>query len=261
MSGDTEAANNELRQKAMAISFTTILIVGAIAFGWWKEVFSHGINRNTVYYVIMLAIVGASKGFKTHQLAKTDASVTWRNYGQLALDFANAAAGVVTLIISADRDSAVAIVAAYLFLYVLATNYDARAGAFGKNTAFYANIVVSAVIVGGIVYFCQTLLGPPKEVPVRYLVAVPYTDTSFRQWYTGSLGSKSLTYYVEVEATGRDDARRQARQQFWADTALQPLYPKAIKDRSTLIIDVDRMVAEVMPPEAQPKDKTLRSPG
>lgn len=259
MTDEVVTTTNERHEKWWGITLTTCLVVCAIIVGWSKDVFANGINRNTVYYVIMLAIVGASKGFKTHQLAKTDKTVTWRNYGQLALDFANAAAGVVTLIISADRDSAVAIVAAYLFLYVLATNYDARAGAFGKSTAFFANIIVSAVIVGGIVYFCQTLLGPLKPAPVRYLVAVPYTDTSFRQWYSGSLGKRSLTYYTEVTAIGGDDARRQARQHFWQDSSLQPLHPKMAKDRNNLIIDVDRMVAEVMPPEIRQAPEHTRS--
>lgn len=237
----------ELNEKRIGIVIAAALVAFAIAIGYFSGIFQQGINGTTFYYMIMLAIVAASKAFKTHQLGKVDTSVTWRHYGQVALDFANAAAGIVTLMISKDQESGTIIVAAYLFLYVVSTNFDARAKEYKPNTIFYANILVTIVFISGIVYFCQTLLSPkkaPAPTTVSYQVAVPYTDTSLRQWYSGPLGSRSLTYFTEVEAINHEEARKKARTKFWEDPAVQPLHPKVQKDRSTLILDVDRIVVE-----------------
>ena len=82
----------------------------------------------------------------------------------------------------------------------------------------------------------------------EYVVAIPYTDYSFRK-YVGEkrFGDRALVFVTTVKATSRSEAVSNAQLQFWdeKDTSVTPFDSSRPKTTQTLVIDRERIVAEL----------------
>lgn len=218
---------------------------------------SLNINPNTLYYLLIYLIILMVRFFKTYRQvkAKTDGKTGPQQYFFVSLEFVYSSVGIVILLLATAPQWAPVTIVAYIVLVLCSAFLDAMGEDFPVGGRLAANIVIMSIVAVLSVVFNQGLLYPKtatasaeKPPEHEYVVAIPYTDYSFRK-YVGErrFGDRELVFVTPAKGPSRSEAVLDAQRQFWDEknASVEPFDPSRPKTPQTLVIDRDRIVTEV----------------
>jgi hypothetical protein len=219
---------------------------------------SFNVNPNTIYYLLIYAIIVVLRFFKMYRQVKSGTEGrNWRHYCFVALEFVYSSAGIVILLLTAAPQWASVIIMAYIVLLLVSAFLDAMGDDFPEGTRLLANVSIILIVSVLSVTFNQTVLFSKAPQTSRasdkspatlreYVVAVPYIDYTLRRHLGERLGERMLVFVTAVKASTRDEAVAAAKRQFWDEnnSAVTPFDPKRPKTPQTVFLDADRIIVE-----------------
>jgi hypothetical protein len=205
----------------------------------WKS-----LNPNTVYYLLIYAIIVISRYFKMYGQVKSGRA-DWRYYWFISLEFVYSTAGVVILLITRAPTWVSAIVLGYVLLLLASAFIDAMGDSFTEWRRFCWNLVIVTIVLVFSVAFNQTVLKPlpsgPPPASRDYMVAIPYRDATMANL---RLGDRETVYVATVSARSSEEAIKFGVDKFWQGVtpyntnAKHPVNPKNV-----LFPDIGMIVA------------------
>lgn len=215
------------------------------------------INPNTIYYLIVYALIFAMRYFKIHTEVKNKTNgTTWRNYFSVGLEFVYSSLGLMILLAAASHRWGYIIFAGFLLVFYITSQFEAKLSEWSPKTAVVVNIIVVLVIIAGTTVANQTVLYTDRDAPKaatptipaahRYSVAIPYFDYTLRKYVGDNFGARRLSYVTDVTAHSREEAMSAAISKFWdkANVDVEPYDQKRQKGPDDLIVQTDGIVIE-----------------